>query len=788
MNVNKNHIMIVVAALIVGGIVGRGCAGRQPAGDASTHAGHQETKVKFWTCSMHPEIQLPDPGKCPKCGMNLIPVMESDGDEEPMSLRELKLSPTAQALAEVETALVERRFATARVRMVGKVDYDETRLAYLTAWVPGRLDRLYVDYTGVAVKKGDHMVSIYSPELLAAQEELIQAIATVETLKGSDISLVKDRTADTVVSAREKLRLWGLAEGQIKGIEERGTPDDHLTIYSPISGIVIHKNALEGGYVQTGTRIYTIADLSQVWVKLDAYESDLSWIRYGQDMTFETESYPGRTFRGTIAFIAPVLDEKTRTVKVRVNVDNRSGDLKPGMFVRATVYANISTGGRVFSPKLAGKWVSPMHPEIVKDEPGACDICGMPLVSAESLGYVLGETEEAPLVIPASAPLITGRRAIVYVKSPDRKGVFEGREIVLGPRAGDYYLVRRGLSEGERVVTRGAFKLDAELQIQAKPSMMTPDGGRGAGHNHGGSESTGGARDQGQGGRSGMMLSSLTQGRLHAVLSAAQAADDAVNGGDLKVIHTAFAALSESVETIATDDIGGHVALLWKEYAMLLGNDGLEGSTVETVTGAKYVAELLRQHTASMRKKMGLAHAHGDVPGSAINPAFRAQVGRVVEGYLGIQSALAADDAARAAAAAKAALTALSTVDMTLVTGDDHLAWMEQANALKSMIAGMVRADALEAIRAAFAPLSEQIMAVVKQSGTPAGPLYQFKCPMARGGEGATWIQTDRDTRNPYFGEAMPGCGRVIDALAGAAKQERATTEKAAMPEGSHHD
>jgi Cu(I)/Ag(I) efflux system membrane fusion protein len=766
MKVNKGMVIMLAGTALAGILIGRGCAGRPDTHDAHDPGGAPEAAVRFWTCSMHPEIQLPEPGKCPKCGMDMIPVMDSQEDE-PTGLRELKLSPTAQALAEVETAPVERRFVTTEIRMVGKVDYDEAKLAYLTAWVPGRLDRLYVDYTGVQVKKGDHMVSIYSPELLAAQEELIQAIETVANLKGSDMSLIKDRAADTVVASREKLRLWGLADEQIEEIEKRGTLDDHLTIYSPISGIVIHMNAREGGYVQTGTRIYTIADLSQVWVKLDAYESDLSWVHYGQDVAFETESYPGRTFRGTIAFIDPVLNEKTRTVKVRVNVDNRSGDLKPGMFVRATVRADIAAGGTVFSSKLAGKWISPMHPEIVKDEPGECDICGMPLVSAESLGVVLGDTEKAPLVIPASAPLITGRRAIVYVKSPDKPGVFEGREIVLGQRAGDYYLVLRGLSEGEHVVTKGNFKLDAELQIYAKPSMMTPEGGGGSsGHDHGGSKPAAGAEDSGHGGMPGMMLSSLTQGQLRAVLTAAQAAGDAVKGDDLEKIHAAFSTLSERVEAVTADDISGHSALLWKEYAMLLGNDGLEGSTIETLTGARYVAELLGKHTVSMQKKMGPPHGRVAEAKTPVDPEFLAQFGRVVNGYIATQSALAADDFVNATAAAKDTLSALSSVDMTRVTGDDHVAWMEQASALKSGLAEVAEADALEASRAAFAPLSEQLMVAAKRFGAPSGPLYQFRCPMVFDGAGATWIQTDKEKRNPYFGESMLRCGSMIDALA----------------------
>jgi Cu(I)/Ag(I) efflux system membrane fusion protein len=182
-------------------------------------------------------------------------------------------------------------------------------------------------------------------------------------------------------------------------------------------------------YLKTGDRIYTIADLSQVWVKLDAYESDLSWIRNGQEVEFEIEAYPGEILKGKIGFIDPFLDTKTRTVKVRVNVPNSEGKLKPEMFVRAVLY---------------------------------------PVVADAAEG-------ESLLLIPASAPLITGKRTVVYIKVPGNKGTYQGREIVLGPRTGDYYLVRQGLTEGELVVVNGNFKIDSAIQILAKPNMMSPE-------------------------------------------------------------------------------------------------------------------------------------------------------------------------------------------------------------------------------------------------------------------------------------------------------------------------
>ncbi|MDE0839977.1 MAG: efflux RND transporter periplasmic adaptor subunit [Kiritimatiellae bacterium] len=768
MKIKSKATVVVIVALLGGIVIGRGCAGRHQHAEASMQGGEQkEAVVKFWTCSMHPQIKQPQEGKCPLCGMNLIPVMASGDADAPTSLRELKLSAAAIALADVETSLVERRFVTIDVRMVGKVEFDETRLAYLTAWVPGRLDRLYVDYTGVSVKKGDHMVSIYSPELIAAQEELLQAIDAVEDLKDSGVGRTQERAMNTVEASRDKLKLWGLTEAQIRAIESRGTADDHLTIYSPISGTVIHKNAQEGSYVTTGTRIYAIADLSRVWVKLDAYESDLAWLHYGQELSFETESQPGRVFRGTIAFIDPVLDEKTRTVKVRVNVDNAEGDLKPGMFVRATAFARIARGGNALAPDLVGKWISPMHPEIVKDGPGTCDICGMDLVPAETLGHVIDANAQAPLVIPASAALITGKRAVVYVRSQDDERVFEGREIVLGPRAGKYYLVQRGLREGEHVVTRGAFKLDAELQLNAKPSMMTPDGG---GHDHGGPAPSGDAEHAGHGEAKHGMLTALSLRELHAVLSAATDAEQAVQKGDLSAVRSAFTVLSERVDAVSTEGLHGHAALLWKEYAMLLGNDGLEGGLVQTASEAQQVRALLQEHTESIRKTMGLNHKNAPLPMASTAPEFLAQLAPVFNDYLVLQAALAGDDSENAAAAAKQAIASLSAVDLALVSGEGQEAWLDQSAALQTSLTAILAAKDIAASRAQFAPLSEQLTSVVQRFGAPDTALYQFECPMALNGKGARWLQNDKATRNPYFGTSMLRCGSVIETLTGADK------------------
>ncbi len=647
----KQLVAIALTAVVafVAGLMMRDSFG--PNGQTKESASTVEDgalKPEFYTCSMHPQIKQPNPGKCPLCAMDLIPVYKGQGNNE--GPRELTMSPAAQKLAEIQSVPVEKKFVAAEVRMVGKVVYDETKLAYITAWVPGRLDRLFVDYTGVRVQEGDHLVKLYSPELLQAQEELISAISTASDLSQSQSEFLRGRGTTNVDSAREKLRLWGLSEKQIKAIESQGKGSDHITINSPISGVVVHKNAVEGMYVQTGTQVYTIADLSEVWVKLDAYESDLPWLHYGQEVEFLTEAYPGQVFKGQIAFIDPVLNSKTRTVKVRVNLPNTGGKLKPDMFVRAVVKSRVAAGGRVMDAGLAGKWISPMHPEIIKDDPGQCDICGMDLVSAESLGYVAAEKDSAPLVIPASAPLITGRRAVVYVDHGE--GRFEGREINLGARAGDSYIVESGLEAGERVVTKGNFKIDSAIQILAKPSMMNPGGGASmTGHNHG--------------------------------------------GGPSVVDQT---------------------------------NTSLQSYEVPL--------------------------------------EFKQQIGNLVEAYVAIKDDLSHDDHDGAQNKLGVLRGALESIDMSLTSGDAHVAWMERLGELKAGVDTLGGAADLESSRASFERVSNALVDTVRQFGSNGEePVLLYNCPMAFDGRGADWLQTKEGTENPYYGSKMFKCGSLKETL-----------------------
>ena len=460
-----------IAAAVVALLAAAFFAGRlsKPSAPRSAAAPDAEAQTVYY-CSMHPHIRKPAPGLCDICAMDLV-VLE---DERDLGPRRLEISDDAAARAEIETAKVRRQRVQKTLHLVGKIDFDETRVHTITARVGGRLDRLYVDYTGIVVKRGDHLAEIYSPELLVAQTELIEAHRGVTTQTENATPAAVELARETLAAAREKLRLWGLTPEQIADIEKRGTPSDHLDIFAPSGGVVVEKLATAGDYVQTGTPLYRIGDISRLWANLEAYESDLAWLHYGQDVEFESQAFPGEVFVGKIRFIDWVVDPKTRTTSARVNVENAKNRLKPGMFVRARVFASLGVGGQVMAPELTGKWISPMHPEIVKDGPGACDVCGMALVPAEEL-FQAGSAAASPLVIPASAPLVTGRRAVVYVKLPDAETpTYEGREIVLGPQAAEHYVVVEGLVEGDEVVVRGSFRIDSALQIKAKSSMMRP--------------------------------------------------------------------------------------------------------------------------------------------------------------------------------------------------------------------------------------------------------------------------------------------------------------------------
>ncbi len=724
--------------------------------DSDAPAGDE--KPKWWTCAMHPQIRKPGPGDCPLCQMELVPVKPSAG-----GMRTLTIKPFVKELMKVSTTPVERKYVTAKIRMVGKVDYDETRLADITAWVSGRLDRLYVDYTGVQVKTGDHMVYIYSEELYSIQEELISAIRF-----NRENPSRRTGGLDLADAAREKLKLLGMTDEQVLAIEQREKPQDHVTIYSPASGIVISKLKLQGERVRTGDRIYTIADLSQLWIKLDAYESDLAWLRYGQTVNFTTEAYPGETFTGRIAFIDPILNKATRTVKVRVNVPNLDGRLKPEMFVRAVVESNIAAGGKVLDASIAGKWISPMHPEIIKDQPGNCDICGMPLVKAESLGYVDAEADPMakPMVIPTTAALVTGTRAIVYVEVDGAKEpTYEGREVLLGARAGDYYLVRNGLFDGESVVTNGNFKIDSALQIQAKPTMMTPEGGGGSSaHNHGGGEAKKLADGEAPA-PMGMELPNGFRNQLHDLIALSQQVSKQTDINDIDQSRKLFSDFRNALNRVNAEGLEDQPKMLWKEVLMLLGNDSIEGSEAEDMRVALRVGASLTNNIRRMKNLFMLAptaeknNVASGVPKLIIPDEFKTELGQFFTAYVQLQTNLAGDDVDGTVAAIKTVQEAFSKVSEQSLAEPATTQWAKEKSQLEQILKRLGEATDIETARSAFALLSDELLVVVQKFHvTDKNEIYELHCPMAFDGRGASWLQDNDQPKNPYYGKSMLTC------------------------------
>lgn len=421
-----NYTLFVLAGLFLGWLIFRD-------GHGHDHEPRQSTEVAqetIWTCSMHPQIRMQEQGDCPICGMDLIPLAQNGSSGiDPDAVH---LTKEGAALANVMTTVASRQKPVMEVRLYGKVQADERLLQNQVSHVSGRIEKLFVNFTGESVSKGQLLAQVYSPELVSAQQELIEAAKTKETQPA-----IYD-------AAREKLRLWKITDAQIETIENSGIAQSLVDIVSNTDGTVISRLVNTGNYISQGTLLYEIADLSGLWVLFDAYESDLRFLKRGERLTFTVEAYPGEKFTGTIAFIDPVIDPETRVARVRVETGNRSGRLKPEMFV---------TG--IFSTAL---------PEFSNN-----------------------------LIIPKSAVLWTGKRSIVYVRQPGiDEPVFTMREVELGPALGDSYVVVSGLAEGEEIVTNGTFSVDAAAQLAGKPSMMNPVGGASStGHDHGTMSETG---------------------------------------------------------------------------------------------------------------------------------------------------------------------------------------------------------------------------------------------------------------------------------------------------------
>ncbi|MCL7488227.1 MAG: efflux RND transporter periplasmic adaptor subunit, partial [Desulfobulbaceae bacterium] len=524
---------------------------------------------------------------------------------------------------------------------------------------------------------------------------LIEAVAAAAKINGSDNPLLRQTINRTQSAARKKLQLLGLTDKQISNVVNLKSPSDQVTLTAPISGIVIDKKVTEGMYVKTGTQIYTIADLSRLWIILEAYESDLHAISVGQPVEFSAEAFPGRHFSGRVAYIDPLVDNRTRTVRVRLNVDNSDLLLKPGMFVRA----------------------------VAKSSPA-------------------GDSETLPLLIPASAPLLTGKRAIVYIQLPDREGVYEGREIILGPRRGEYYQVTSGLTEGELVVNRGNFKIDSAIQIQARPSMMNPFLAK---------ETVDPTE-----------LPPLFSSKLDLLNGIFVRLSQAVHDGDRKSGEKHIDDFAGVLTGINSDFFDADIKLDWEELAMLLKADIVLMRQADTEKELQRTYAEMAAHFHQVRTRFQLTPPVLAKEGS---DELRRLLGSLLDHYFVLQKNLAGDAPKESLAGIDDIASAAADFINELDNVDSEKAKTAAAD-LQAAVEKLRSSAGIKELRTAFYPLSKVLVDAVSTFGAAGSyAVYEHYCPMAFDDTGATWLDTSETINNPYFGDEMLRCGEVLDQL-----------------------
>lgn len=597
-NNRRNTIIIaaitLVAGLLAGGLIFGG-GSKQAAAEEHVH----ETELAgetTWTCSMHPQIRQTEPGDCPICGMDLIP-LEDEGNES-LDPGALSMSETAMKLADVVTAPARNMKPVKNVRLNGIVEADERLIYSQSSHIDGRIEQLMVNFTGEDIRKGQTIALLYSPGLVTAQEELFEAAK----IKGTQPELYQ--------AARDKLMNWKLTENQVDEILASGEIREEFPVTADVSGYVTKKMVNLGDYITKGKTIYELADLSRVWVMFDVYENDMAWVSKNDSVDFTVQSMPGEVFDGTISYIDPVIDPKTRVAKARVAIKNPGSKLKPGMFTSGIVEAQLD------------------------------------------------HIDEA-MVVPKSAVMWTGTRSVVFVKHTTDQGVnFTLREVTLGPSLGDGYIIEDGLEPGEEIAVNGTFSIDAAAQLAGKPSMMNPEGGAAVtGHQHGG---------------------------------------------------------SAPMEMEPTPE-----------------------SQAKTVNTSK----------------------------AEISDAAKNELKPMYDRYKEMTEALANDKFDQASSAGIAMKDALGQVNMGVFGGNAHGIWINHMANLEKALEHVAHLGTMEEIRSAYQGISDAMIALTNSFGAVDETLYLQYCPMANNDQGANWLSTYSEIRNPYFGDMMLKCGETQDTI-----------------------
>ncbi len=431
-------------------------------GDTVVESGGGEDKR--YICPMMCTPPSTEPGRCPVCAMELVEATGGGGGDG----ISVTIESSARRLVGIQTAMSKMGEVNRTIRTIGSIDFDESRLSTISAYIDGRLEKMYANYAGVKVNEGDDLALIYSPQLYTAQTEFITSMNN-----GGKIGRFQLDNGNLNKMARENLAELGMTQSQIDQLAESGKPMSRIRIKSPQSGTVIEKSAIEGDYVKTGHKLYRVADLSSVWLMLDLFPDDASAVRFGQQVEAEIQSMPGEVFTGRVAFIDPTVNPKTRTVRVRVEIMNFDGKLRPGDYATARVTVPAIPMDEVYDPALANKYISPMHPQVIRDEPGTCPLCDMDLVPTSQLGFA---SEPLPMqqvvTVPRDAVLLAGENSVIYVET--EPGRFEIRRVTVGPMNRKEAVIVEGLSAGETVATGGNFLIDSQMQLAGNPSLMDP--------------------------------------------------------------------------------------------------------------------------------------------------------------------------------------------------------------------------------------------------------------------------------------------------------------------------